>query len=82
MDLAKFIKATGNMYIPNNANLYRPENVLQASIDNVNTYKYAFNQNIPCGSRVMSIFTNIPRPAEMMLDEASSSFCIPVAGQC
>ena len=33
--------------------------------DNVKMYscKYAkFDQNIPCGSRVMSIFTNRPRP--------------------
>ena len=37
--------------------------------------KYAkFDQNIPTGSRAMSIFTKRPRPAEMMLGEASSPF--------
>ena len=37
--------------------------------------------NKPCGSRVMSIFIKRARPAKMMLGEASSPFCIPVAGQ-
>ena len=42
---------------------------------NVKMYNYTkFDQNIPCGSRVMSIFTQRSRPAKMMLNEASSSF--------
>ena len=46
-------------------------------------YKYAkFDQNIWCSSGVVSIFTDIPQLANMMLDNASSLFCIPVSGQC
>ena len=46
--------------------------------DNAKMYKYAkFDQNIPYGSRVMSISTKRPRPAGLMLGEASSPFCIP-----
>ena len=46
-------------------------------------HKYTkFEQNIPCGRRVMNIFTQRAQSARMMLDEASSPFCIPVAGQC
>ena len=41
-----------------------------------------FEQNIPCGTRVMKIFTKRAQSARMMLDEALSPFCIPVAGQC
>ena len=36
---------------------------------------------ITCGSRVISIFTKIPRPAKMMHGKVSSSFCIPVSEQ-
>ena len=51
--------------------------------DNVKINKYThFDKNIPCGSRVMSVFTNWPRQARRMLCEASSRFCIPVARQC
>ena len=51
--------------------------------DNVKVHKYTkFDVNIPRGSRVMSIFTKRARPAKMMLDEASSPFCMAVAGQC
>ena len=39
-------------------------------------------QSLPCGSRVMSIFTKRARPAKMMLGEALSPFFIQVAGQC
>ena len=39
------------------------------------------DQNIPCGLRVMRIFTERPRQVKMMLGEASSSFCILVSGQ-
>ena len=36
-------------------------------LHNVKMYKYAkFDKNIPCGSRVMSVFTNRPRPAGRM----------------
>ena len=39
-------------------------------LDNVKINKYAkFDPNIPCGSRVMSVFTNLPQPAEMMLSK-------------
>ena len=31
-----------------------------------------FYPNIPCGSRVMNIFTNSQQPAEMMLSKPSS----------
>ena len=49
-------------------------------LDNVKMYKHAkFDQNIQCGSRVMSIFTKIPYPAEMAFEEASSHVCKPVA---
>ena len=52
-------------------------------LDNVKIHKYTeFEPNIPCGSRVMSIFTKRAQPAKMMLGEATSTFCIPVAGQC
>ena len=37
---------------------------------------------IPCGSRVMSVITNWPRPAGLMLDKASSPFGITVSWQC
>ena len=51
--------------------------------DNVKLYKQAkFDENIPFGSRVMSLFTKRAQPANMMLGEASSTFCIPMAGQC
>ena len=37
-------------------------------LDNVKMYKYAkFDQNIPCGLTVMSIFTKRPRRTKMML---------------
>ena len=36
------------------------------------------DQNISCVSRVMSIFTKIPRLAGPMLSKASSLFCIPL----
>ena len=46
-------------------------------------HKYAkLELNIPCGSRVMSIFTKRARPAKMMLGEASAPYFIPVARQC
>ena len=46
-------------------------------------YKYAkIDQNIWCGSIVMSIFTKRPKPAKMMLHKASSPLWIPVAVQC
>ena len=52
-------------------------------LDNVKMYRYAkFDQNIPGGSIVMSIFTKRPRPAESMPSEAPSPFSIPVAVQC
>ena len=52
-------------------------------VQTVKLYKQAkFDENKPCGSRVMSIFTNRARLAKMMLGEASSPFCIPAAGQC
>ena len=52
-------------------------------LDNDKIYKYAiYDQNMLCDSRVISIFTKRSRPAKMMLDEASSPFCIPVAEQC
>ena len=36
-------------------------------------YKYVkLDQNIPCGSRVMSLLTNLPRLAGLMLSKASS----------
>ena len=38
-----------------------------------------FEQNIPWGTRVMNIFIQRAQSARMMLDEASSPFCIPVA---
>ena len=41
-----------------------------------------FEQNIPCVTRVLNIFTKRAQSARMILDEASSPFCIPVAGQC
>ena len=44
-------------------------------LDNVKMYMYAkFDQNIPCNSRILNIFTKRPRPAEMMLCKASSPF--------
>ena len=52
-------------------------------LDNVKMYNYAkFDQTIRCSLGVMSIFTKIPQKAEIMLREASSPFCIPVAEQC
>ena len=43
-------------------------------LDNVKMYKYAkLDQNIPCGSRVISIW---PRLGWLMLGKASSPFCI------
>ena len=52
-------------------------------MDNFKTHKYTkFEPNITGVSRVMSIFTKRARSAKMMLGEASSSLCIPVAGQC
>ena len=41
-----------------------------------------FELNAQRGSRVISLFTKRARLAKMMLGEASSLFCIPVAGQC
>ena len=47
------------------------------SIDNVEMYKNAkFYQNIPCGSRVISVYTKRARPVKMMLGKASSLFWI------
>ena len=41
-------------------------------LDNVTINKYAkYDPNIPCGLRVMSIFTNWPRPARLMVSKAS-----------
>ena len=40
--------------------------------------KYMYNMPF----KVMSIFTKIPRPAKMMLDKASSEFCIQASKQC
>ena len=52
-------------------------------LDDVKIHKYTqLEQNIPCGTRVRNIFTTRAQSARMMLDEASSPFCIPVAGQC
>ena len=52
-------------------------------LDNAKKYKNAiFDQNILCGSRVISIFTERLRLAKMMLGEPSSPFCVPVAEQC
>ena len=51
-------------------------------LDNVKIHKYTqLEQNIPCGTRVRNIFTTRAQSARMMLDEASSPFRIPVAGQ-
>ena len=49
--------------------------------DNVKIYKDPTLIKIyqACGSRVMSIFTKRPRPAEMMFGKASSPFCVPVS---
>ena len=59
------------------------------SRNNVDMYKYAkFYQNIPCGSRVISIFANCEwtdvytHTVIIVLSEASSPFCIQFAGQC
>ena len=53
--------------------------VIVLHTSNVKKYWYA---NISCYSRLMNIFTKIPRPAKkLMLDEASLLSCIPVAGQ-
>ena len=42
-------------------------------LDSVEMHAYAkFDPNIPCGSRVMNIFTNWPRPVGLMLSKASS----------
>ena len=52
-------------------------------LGNVKIYKYTnFEQNIPCGPRVMSIFTKRVRAAKIMLGEALSPFCITVTGLC
>ena len=75
--MIEFRKASAYMYIPINANLCFEYHCL----DNFKMYKYAFVKNVPCSSRVMSIFTSRPRPAELMLGEVSSPFCIPVMGQ-
>ena len=46
--------------------------------DNVKLYQQAkFDENIPCGSRVMSLFTKRAQPTKIMLGEASSPFSIP-----
>ena len=52
-----FFKASTYMYIPNNSNLLRSDNVYAYQcVDYVTMYKYAFfDQNIPCCLRVMSI---------------------------
>ena len=45
-------------------------------MDNVKIQRYTkFEQNIPCGTRVMNIFTKRAQSARMMLDEASSPLC-------
>ena len=39
--------------------------------DNFKMHTYAkSDQNIPCGSKIMSIFTNLPRPAGLKLSKA------------
>ena len=48
-------------------------------LENIKIYKHANDQNI---YRVMSIFTNGPLMAKLMLGKAWSPFCIPVSGQC
>ena len=45
-------------------------------------YKRFADCTVPCGSRVISIFIKIPRPAGLVLGETSSLLCILVAGQC
>ena len=51
-------------------------------VDNVNIdLSMQFEPNIPCGPRVMSIFTKRAQPAKMMIGEGLSPFCIPVAAQ-
>ena len=50
-------------------------NIQNQWLDNVKKNKYTkFEPNIPCGSRVMSIFTKRAQPAKMMLGEAWSLF--------
>ena len=45
------------------------------SIDNVKMYKYAkFYQNIPCGSRVISVFTKRAQLVKMMLAKPRHCF--------
>ena len=57
--------------------------VMSGRMDNTEMDKYTkFEPNIPCGSRVMNIFTKRARPAKMTLGEASLPFCIPVTAQC
>ena len=55
-------------------------------LDNVKIDIYAkFDSIIPCGSRVMSIFTNCQQRAEMMLSKPSSlkmKFSMPVFRKC
>ena len=41
-----------------------------------------FEPNVPSSSRFMSIFTKRAQRAKMMLSEALSPFCIPVAEKC
>ena len=43
---------------------------------------FFFYKSLPCGPRVMSIFTNYPQAAVLMLGVASSPFCLPVTRQC
>ena len=52
-------KASAKTYIPNNGNLLKiRERFAYHFLDNGTMYKYAkFDQNITCGFRVMSFFT-------------------------
>ena len=57
--------------------------VIHQWLSNIKKHKYAkFEKIIPCGTRVMEIFTKGALPTKMMLGEFLSPFCIPVAGQC
>ena len=52
-------------------------------LDNVKcTSMQSLIKNILCRSREVSICTKRPRLAKMMLGQDSSSFCLPVTGQC
>ena len=52
-------------------------------LDKVKMYMHAkFDKNIPCGARVMNILIKRLRLAKLMLSEASSPFCLSVAGRC